>query len=388
MTLLARLQYVGLGKEGTYGTYTAAVRSIPVTGPKPEDIVAPLRDESIRGNDVVVQGIYGGPAMSNFGYTIPQIFPDILGDHLRAIVGPDTLVAGVSTTLSANTSIGATSITTALTIPLGSTVSIGTGATQEFFTSGTPTGAGPFTIPVTAGTGAGGNSLALAHLSAVAVVSAARHTFAQDQRATAIPGYSLTQFNKIESRGYAGSILSDFGLKIDPKGNVSGDAKWMGFPSATQSNVAAAFAAIQPFLGWQWGLTIGGVASTRGLSGDYGFKRATEAINSSDGTQGPREVFPGALELDFKLKAIFENNTDFLQFLGYTSVPIVSTLTQPLAFGGSVLTLTSTGQKFVKFAPDFGGAYLTADIDSTAAMNTTDNGLASISLTNFVNTAY
>jgi hypothetical protein len=233
-----------------------------------------------------------------------------------------------------------------------------------------------------------GTTLSKGHTSGVAVVAASTHLFKQDQRAAAIPTYSLSQYNGVETRGYPGAVISDLGLKIDPKGAVQADAKWTSGPSATQSNVAAAFSQAQPILGWQWGLTLAGVASTRGLTGDYTLKRTVEPINSSDGTQGPREIFPGALELDFKLKAIFENNIDFTQFTGYTQIPVVSTLTQALAFGGSVLTITTNAQKFTKFVTDFSGQYVAADIDASAYFNSTDNGLTQVSLTNFLTTAY
>jgi hypothetical protein len=386
MSLLSRLQYLGIAKEPVPGTYTAAARYIPVTAPKPEDVIETLRDESIRGNDAVLQGIYGGASHSTFDYTIPHLYTDVLGDHLRAILGPDTVTAGASTTLSALTTVGATSISTAVTIPTGSTIMIDTGTKTEYAITGVPSGAGPFTIPlVSTGTG---TTLAQGHAAAAAVVVASTHSFKQDQRAAVVPSYSLSQYNKIETRGYPGCILADFGVKIDPKGAVSADAKWMGFPSATQTTVAPTWVTQQPVLGWQWGLTLGGVASTRGLTGDYTLKRATEPINSSDGTQGPREVFPGALEVDYKMKAIFENNTDLLQFLGYTTVPIVSTLTQALGFGGSVLTITSSGQKFIKFTPDFSGTYLAADIDAAGAFNATDGGVLAVTLTNFISSAY
>ena len=115
-------------------------------------------------------------------------------------------------------------------------------------------------------------------------------------------------------------------------------------PSAVVASPTAAYSTDQPFLGWQWGLSVAGVASTRGLTLDYTFKRATEAIHSSDGTQGPREIFPGALEVDFKLKAIFENDNDLTTFLTGTQPAFVATVTSPVgATGtGSVLTLTGS----------------------------------------------
>lgn len=386
MTILARLLTLGIARESTPGTFVQPVRSLPVAGYKPEDLIAELRDESFRGNDALLQGIYGGPISAAIAYQLPHLYPDVLGDHLRAIIGPDTLTAGIATTLSASTAIGATSITTVASIPTGSTIQIDTGANAEYAVTGVPSGAGPYTIPLTS-TGTG-TTLAKAHNSAVAVVSQATHAFAQDQRANPVPTYSLSQSNKIDGRGYTGCVESDLSVKIDPKGAVTADATWMGFASAVQTLTNAGFSQAQPLLGWQWGLTIGGVASTRGISGEYALKRATEAIQASTGTQAPREFFADSLECDLKLKAIFENNTDLLQFLGYTAAPLVSTLTQPLAQGGAVVGLTNSGQKSVKFAPDYASKYLQVDIDASAAMNTTDNGVITVSLKNFVQTAY
>lgn len=396
MTLLARKFTLGTGKETTpvangVATYQAPTRFVPAASPKWEDVIAPLRDESLRGNDNVLQGIYGGPVHSTFEFSLPQLYPDVVGDLFRAIIGPDTPSGGTATTLSASTIAGATSISTAVSIPAGSTIRIDTTTKTEYAVTGAPTGSGPFTIPLTtvgnpiSGTSTG---LAFAHTSGVAVQMATLHTFAQDARVTAIPTYSLTMFDAIETRGFPGCIESDLSVKIDPKGAVTADPKWMGFPSAPQSNAAAAFSAAQPFLGWQWAMTLNGAASTRGLSGEWAFKRATDVIDASDGSQGPREVFPGALELDYKLKAIFENNLDYAQFLAYGALVIVNTLTQPLPFGGAVLTVTSSGQKFTKFTPDHSGTYLQADLEGSGAFNTTDSGVGTVTLLNFVATAY
>ena len=127
MTLLSRLTTGGLAKESVAGTYAAPVRYLSWTSPKPEDLVTPLRDESMRQNDAVLQGWYPGATETTFGYTVPHAYGDILGDHLRAIIGPDTIVAGVSTTLASASIAGATSISTAASIPAGSTIRIDTG---------------------------------------------------------------------------------------------------------------------------------------------------------------------------------------------------------------------------------------------------------------------
>ncbi len=75
------------------------------------------------------------------------------------------------TTLSAATTAGAASFTTVASIPAGSYVVVDSGVNAEVVQTGTPTGAGPYTIPVTAAEGSAG-TLLLAHASGVTVSSA------------------------------------------------------------------------------------------------------------------------------------------------------------------------------------------------------------------------
>lgn len=70
--------------------------------------------------------------------------------------------SSTTTTLSASTIVGATSITTAASIAAGSRITIDTGASTEIFTTGTPTGTGPYTIPIT-------TTAAFAHTSGVTI---------------------------------------------------------------------------------------------------------------------------------------------------------------------------------------------------------------------------
>src|SRR5206468_1927524 len=113
----------GLAKESVQGTYAAPTDSVPFTKAQYEDMIDPLRDESIRANDAVLQGLYQGIWTTSWDIET-HAYPDVSGHWLRGMVGPDTPVAGVSTTLSANTVVGATSITTAASIPLNSVIMI------------------------------------------------------------------------------------------------------------------------------------------------------------------------------------------------------------------------------------------------------------------------
>src|ERR1700759_1448465 len=195
MTALGRGAYVGIAKESTQGTWLTPTYYLPVTSADFEVDYDQLQDTSYRNNDSNLQGLYQGAGSSAVDVQF-NAYPDSIGYALR-IIGPDTVSAGVTPTLSTTTTAGATSISVAATIPVGSIVQIGTGATVEYFISGTPSGSGPYTIPVaTPATG----GLTYPHTSGVAVATATTHTFKQSF-STPKPSWSITEFNGVDPFG-------------------------------------------------------------------------------------------------------------------------------------------------------------------------------------------
>jgi len=387
VTVLARGSKVGFTRESTPGTFLPATVSVPWTKYTYETAFDVLRDESVRANDSVLQGQYQGAGTSTHDLEL-QAYPDISGHFLRGMLGVDTVTAGVSTTLSSGSSIGATSISTALTIPSGSTIKITSAAGTDYAVTGTPTGSGPFTIPIVTGMGAGGNSLLFAHLATDPVVSLTTHTFSQVTPSTRPPSYSYTVDDLVAPVGFAGCQMSELALKIDPKAVVTLNPKYTGFPESSQSTFSYAASTTDPLIGWEWTLTNAGGASTRGLSLDLTWKRAVEAIGSSDGTQAPREVFAGGLELSGTLKAIHEGTADYQAFLQNTQLPVVVTLTKPLAKGGESFVITATQGAVGKGSRDLGGTYIQASYDLDAIHNSTDGGVSKVVLKNYQTSAY
>ncbi|MEU5477433.1 phage tail tube protein [Streptomyces mirabilis] len=385
MTLLGRLAYVGLAKEAAQGTWLTPTYYLPCTKLDFEVHYDQLQDLSYRNNDSNLQGLYQGAGDSTVDLEY-NAYPDSIGYALR-IIGPDTVTPGVTTTLSASTIAGATSISTASTIPVGSTIMIDTGTKVEYAVTGTPTGAGPYTIPIT--TPATG--LTFAHTSAVAVVSQTTHTFKQNAT-VAKPTYSLTQHNGFEAWGYTGCMLSDVGIKVDPKGIATVSAKYMGWIPAIQS-ATPTFSEPPPFLGWQFAMTNAGATSTRGLTYDIALKRPIEAIHASNGSQQPREVFSGVLDADITYKAIYESDADYNLYLqALQGNPTTMVLTQPVGAGvdagGASLTLTTTQGGWSKGKVDVSGTHVVADFDVNGVYNATDSGSVQAVLKNFVTAAF
>ncbi|MGW5477711.1 phage tail tube protein [Streptomyces sp. NPDC004008] len=387
MTLLGKLAYVGLAKESTQGTWVTPSYYLACTKLDFEIHYDQLKDESYRNNDSALQGLYQGAGDSAVDLEFNG-YPDALGYALR-IIGPDTVTPGVSTTLSSSTAAGATSISVAASIPLGSTIMIDTGNKIEYAVTGTPSGSGPYTIPITSPAG----GLTYAHTSGVTVVSQTTHTFKQSATA-AKPTYSLTQSNVLEAWGYTGCMLSDVSLKVDPKGIVTCGAKYTGWiPSIQAGPFTPSFSQPAPLLGWQFAMTNAGSSSTRGLSYDLSLKRPVEAIHASNGTQQPREIFSGVLDADITYKAIYENDTDYNLYLqALQNNPTSMSLVQPVGAGvdaaGSSLTITTTQGGWSKGKPDVSGTYVQADFEINGIFNATDSGSVQAVLKNFVSSAY
>ena len=114
------------------------------------------------------------------------------------------------TTLSSSAIATATSISTVATIPAGTYISIGSGATQEYVTTGAPTGVGPFTIPITSPA----TGLRFAHSSGDVVgTGLAQYPSAAVKLATAVYGASTGLFSFKDARlMYGGSTSVVSGL--------------------------------------------------------------------------------------------------------------------------------------------------------------------------------
>lgn len=388
MTALSRLAHLGMAKESTIGTYLAPTVFVPFTKADYEDVYTEIKDESIRANDSVLQGMYQGPAEADWGIDL-MAYPDVVGHFLRGVIGPDTVTAGVSTTVQANSIVGATTLSSTASIPALSYINIGTGATQEYAYVTAVSGVGPYNLTVTTVVGQS-VGLAKAHTAADPLVSQTAHTFKQSPTA-AKATYSLTVYDTstgTPTLGYVGAAFSDVNLKIDPKGAVSLTTKLKAIPGVSQSTPTPTYTALPPVLGWQWVMTNAGGASTRGLTLDLNIKRTVEAIHSSNGLQAPREIFQGALDVSGTYKAIFENLTDLNLFTNYTQTPATATLLQPAVFGGASLAVTLSQSGWFKGKRDVSSAFVQANFSLAGIYNATDAGSVSAVLKNFTTTQY
>ena len=187
MTVLSRITKLGLAKETplAQGTYVVPSISVPWNAAEYHDLKPPLRDESVRNNDSVVQGIVAGPQQTDWSLSTNQ-YADLIGHFFVSMGLFDTITtAGVSTTLaSATTANVTTTLSLTATVPNNSILKLNDalGANVEYVQVGTVTGAGPFSAPITAAGGTGGNTTRFSHTTGSGngiVTSQTTHSFKQ-----------------------------------------------------------------------------------------------------------------------------------------------------------------------------------------------------------------
>src|SRR5262249_18884703 len=151
---------------------------------------------------------------------------------------------------SSNTTAGATTISVTATVPSSSMLSVSDagGLNQEVVKIGAVTGSGPFVCPIVQGGGPGGNSMKFAHTAAGGtVLTQTVHLFKQNRSfATVWPTYSFTTDDGVDQLGWTGCVMSELGIKIDPKGFLGFTPKYTGMPSATQTTFSPAFTTLLP----------------------------------------------------------------------------------------------------------------------------------------------
>lgn len=323
-------QFVGIANETTQGSPVAMTSTVLVDEVKPKDNQTFLDDKSWRGSmgtdsfakisgTKTAEVELGGPA-----------YGDGLGYFLRNVLG-DLAYAGTSTgsggtTLSQAVTAGSTSITTAATISAGTTVQIGTGATAECFIAGTPTGSGPYTIPLS--TPAGGLAYQHASNEAVQPVQAPFtqvHSLLNSGSGQPI-SHTLTHFlgptGTSGARQYPGLCISELGLKWNAESELlTWSGKGTSFPSVPLGVApVAAPSTVLPVASWRMSVGIGGPASgatqiATVTDGELTIKRELSPYFTVTGTQNPYIIQRGGVSVEGKLNFIAADESPLLYML-------------------------------------------------------------------------
>lgn len=383
-------QFVGIANEAVQGTAVAMTSTILCDQFKPKDNPTWLDDKSWRGSMATesfakIPGVkhaeldLGGPA---YGDGLGYFLRNILGD--LAVTGTSTGSGG--TTLSGPAVVGATTISTVATIPAATVVQIGTGATAETFTTGTPTGAGPYSIPLSSPAG----GLVYAHAAAQTVQPVTgpytqAHSLLNSGGGQSL-SHTLTHFlgptATSGARQYPGACFSELGLKFNAETELlTWQGKATSWPSvALGAAPVAAPSTVLPVASWRMLLGIGGPAAGGTLvntvtDGEITIKREVNPYYTATGTQNPYIIQRGGLSVEGKLGFVAADESPLLYMLNNTQPQVQLVLDNGLA-GANKITFqidcqiaafTAMEPDGTKAAVEYGGTF-------TAVLNTVNAG--------------
>jgi len=386
-SILSRTAKLGIAAETSTAVY--APPSFAVTfenGTRFRDTITQLSDRTLRGTDTDLQDLEQGPYWTD--WTIESLgYADWFGFLARAMVGPDTFTPGLATTFAAPSATGATSVQLAASPPAGSVLMLGQGATLEYAPAGTPTGAGPYTVPVAEPYG-----LRFPHNSGEPAQSQASHVFTQDRPyGVAWPSYSLTVDDGVDQLGWPGCVLGRLRLRVTDTGHVKVTSTWSGFPPAAASTFTEAQTSAQPPEGWAWSITTAGGASTRGQSLDLSLTRALQITPACNGQQQPLGIFPGPMRTSGQYKALYDTPADLALYKAAIQDPAVWTITEPVWQGGSQIQVTLSLSGWTAGQVSLDENYVTAAYSLAGITNDIDSpygGVSAVSVVNYQNTSY
>ncbi|MEW2164425.1 hypothetical protein AB0912_15735 [Streptomyces sp. NPDC007084] len=383
-------QFVGIANEVSQGTPVGMTATMLVDNFKPKDSPKFLEDKAWRGamaTDAFAQIPGTQSAELDLG---GPVFLDGLGYILRNIMG-DLATTGTSTgtggtTLAASAAAGATTISTAATIPNGTVIQIGSGATAEVFTTGAPTGSGPYTIPLTSPTG----GLVYAHASAQAVQPVTGpYTYAWSllNSGTGQPiSHTLTHMlgptATSGARQYPGACFSEVGFKWNAESELfTWDAKATSWPSVILGSPPVSNpGSIAPMASWRMSVGIGGPASGGTLiptvmDGEINLKREINPYYTGNGAQAPYVIQRAGLTVEGKLSFVADSESPYLYMINNTQPQLqlaISNGLAGLAYGAIQFDFAKAA--FTESEPD--GSKTAVEYSDTfkAVLNTTNAG--------------
>lgn len=383
---------VGLALEVTRGTPVTPAYWMSVRDPKYKPDIGQYQVATLQGSMVTNYQIIPGQRYDSHGwdsYPYADSFPLLA----KALLGStDTLspVFGAATTLAANASIGATTISTTASVAVGSWIIVGTAgsATAETHLTTAVSGAGPYSVTIA-------QPLLFAQSSGAAVSGLNGHLFGllnnTASTANQPPSCTITDFDGEEWRQLAGCQLGKLSMKGSATGLVDYTVDWVCNAATTPSAPSPSVEAVGPSPGWSSQIAIGG--TTIGYVEDWSvdLDRQTKPIPAMTGTQAYFTNFAATLNATGKLTLIEQSGApELAKYLAATNNSLTIKFTNT---GGYAFLLTASNCRFTTGELDRSQPHLRATVDFELLPSTTDatsGGVAPLTITvaNAVTTTY
>ena len=185
---------------------------------------------------------------------------------------------------------------------------------------------------------------------------------------------SIFDFDSVDSRGYTGLQWYDLTIKWDGEKLLTWDGTCKAYQSTTQSKPAASYTTITPYPGWLSLITLNSLSVVTLISGEVKIKRAGGPIHTADGTQAPYQMFVGDMDVTGKLVVVADTNTQLVNYLAGTKIPIDINFTQGVSAALTQAKFHMSNCNLNEVKATRGKEYTEYEIDFTALANSTDVG--------------
>ena len=186
--------------------------------------------------------------------------------------------------------------------------------------------------------------------------------------------FTIEDMYVANNRYYPGCKVTNFTFNFNSEGMLEYTAKLMGWPSSTTAIASPSFSTVVPTPVWRGSVSIGGSTIGYTTDGSVTVTRAAEAIFGIDTTQGPYEIFVGALDTTGSFTFVMENDTELTRFLTNTQPAITLTFAQGAGATATSIAFTITDGAYTTAAIDRSADHVQISVDFSAIANTTDAG--------------
>lgn len=350
-----------------------------------------LTDKGLRGSmgdDAynVIQGVQIGE-LDLKGPAFGDQFGWMLGNILGDVVASGVAVAPTGT-LSALSVVGATSVSSSVSIPTTTLIQIDVGVNAEIVTTtGVPTGAGPYAIPVPALTKPHANGVAITAINVAPITHAVSLLNGLGPGVTSQPTtHTLTELYgptpTSGSRVFAYTCLSDLTVTFNPETEfMKYSAKAISLASTPAVALPVpAFTAAKPIASWQAILGIAGPASGGTLvatveSGEFAIKRQLKPFWTAQNSQAPYVIERGGVSVDWKLTFIAVDES-VLNYMRNNTQPQIQLILSNGLTGANLLSFQFDLQvaAFTEAKPNRGSELTKFEAVGKGVFNTTNAG--------------
>tara|TARA_R110000868_G_scaffold74293_6_gene214793 strand:+ start:12632 stop:13621 length:990 start_codon:yes stop_codon:yes gene_type:complete len=178
-----------------------------------------------------------------------------------------------------------------------------------------------------------------------------------------------------DNRVYPGCKVTQMSMTFNSDGMLEYTAKLMGHPSSVAEYEAPSFSAVTPTPVWRGTVYIGDTLIGYTTAASVNMTRAAEAIFGINDSQGPYEIFVGALDATGNMTFVMENDDVLVDFLDNTQPELIFEFAQGTgATATSVLFHVGKGA-YTTAAIDRSGDHVAITVDYSTIATTGDAGV-------------